>query len=287
MARTGAVISTAAFLGVATVAVLWGPGLYSRYTADPPSNTCTVSTPAAQYLRSADRTDNVAIISAVGWTLGFDEQGVTVALATAIQESGLRNLDYGDRDSVGLFQQRTSQGWGTIEQIMDPRYSATMFYQTLTKVQGWEDLSVTDAAQAVQRSGFPEAYADHEAEGRAWANALGGVEGTVSCELTEPEVTTAGAFADRVELDFPGAGYVVEVLESDGENTVLGVKPADASDQSLRRIHAWAIATASTTGAEWADLHGSLWNRDGSWAQGEPTPEWAAYQGIRVAVKTS
>lgn len=287
MARTGAVIATAAFLGVATVAVLWGPGLYSSYNAAPPSNGCTVSTPSAQYSRSAEATDNAAVIATVGWANGFDEKGVTIAVATAIQESGLRNLDHGDRDSVGLFQQRTSQGWGTVEQIMDARYSATMFYKALAKVSGWEDLRVTEAAQAVQRSGFPEAYAAHEAESRAWANALGGVEGTVSCELTAPEVTTARAYSDRVGLDFPGAGYVVEVLESDGNSTVLGVKPSDATDQSLRRLQSWAIATASTTGAEWADLHGSLWTRDGKWLQETPTQQWADYPGIRVAVKTS
>ncbi len=287
MARAGTVIATAAFLGVATVAVLWGPGLYAQRTADPPSNRCSVSTPAGNYSLSAERVNNTAIITTVGWAYGFDEQGVTVALATAIQESGLRNLDYGDRDSVGLFQQRTSQGWGTIEQIMDPRYSAAMFYTALAKVDGWEDLRVTDAAQRVQRSGFPEAYADHEAEGRAWAHALGGVEGTVSCSLTPPEVTTASAFADRVTADFPNAGYVVEVLALEGDTTVLGVKPLDATDVSLQRLQSWAIATASTTGVEWADFRGSLWNRDGHWVQGNPIPEWAEYPGIRVAVKTS
>jgi hypothetical protein len=216
MARTGAAIATAAFLGVAAVAVLWGPGIYSSYTAPPPSNRCTVSTPSAKYSRSAEATDNAAIIATVGWANGFDEKGVTVAVATAIQESGLRNLNYGDRDSVGLFQQRASQGWGTVEQILDARYSATMFYKALAKVSGWEGLRVTEAAQAVQRSGFPEAYAAHEAEARAWANALGAVEGTVNCELTSPEITTARAYADRVALDFPGAGYVVEVLVNDG-----------------------------------------------------------------------
>lgn len=287
MARPGAVIATAAFLGVAAVAVLWGPGLYSSYTAAPPSNTCTVSTPSAHFTRSAERTDNVAIIASVGWANGFDEKGVTIAVATAIQESGLRNLNYGDRDSVGLFQQRTSQGWGTVDQIMDARYSATMFYSALAKVSGWESLRVTEAAQAVQRSGFPEAYADHEAEARAWANAMGGVEGNVSCELTAPDVTTARAFSDRLALDFPSAGYVVEVLESDGNATVLGVKVPDPTDQSLKRLQSWAVATASTTGAEWADLRGTRWSRDGSWVQATPTQQWAEYPGIRVAVRTS
>lgn len=287
MARPGAVIATAAFLGVATVAVLWGPGLYASYSAAPPSNRCTVSTPSTHYSRSAESTDNVAIIATVGWANGFEEKGVTVAVATAIQESGLRNLDYGDRDSVGLFQQRTSQGWGTVEQIMDARYSATKFYSALANVSGWENLRVTEAAQAVQRSGFPEAYASHEAEARAWANAMGGVEGNVSCELTAPAVTTARAFSDRVGLDYPSAGYVVEVLESDGNTTVLGIKVSDPTDQSLKRLQSWAIATASTTSAEWVDLHGTRWNRAGSWVQSSPSQQWADYPGIRVAVRTS
>ncbi|GGK36669.1 hypothetical protein GCM10010124_31640 [Pilimelia terevasa] len=81
---------------------------------------------------------------------------------TAMQESGLRNLPGGDRDSVGLFQQRPSQGWGTVAQLRDPAYAATKFYQRLAKVPGWERMSVTDAAQAVQRSAYPNAYAKHE-----------------------------------------------------------------------------------------------------------------------------
>jgi hypothetical protein len=287
MARAGAIIATTAFVGVAAAAVVWGPGLYERYAAGPTSNQCTVTTAAGGSTLSADRIDNVAIIASVGWAYGYDEQGVTVALATAIQESGLRNLDYGDRDSVGLFQQRTSQGWGTVEQILDPRYSAAMFYLALAKVDGWQDLPVTEAAQAVQRSGFPEAYADHEAEGRAWATALSGVEGTVSCELTDAEPTTAQALTERVAIDFPDAGYVVEVLGYDEDTTVLGIRPPDASEQSLRRLKAWTISTASTTGVTWVDLEGSLWERDGSTAEGEPTPEWADYPGIRVGLQTS
>ncbi|MDT9594897.1 hypothetical protein RDV89_17545 [Nocardioides zeae] len=85
-----------------------------------------------------------------------------VALATALQESSLRNLDYGDRDSLGVFQQRPSQGWGTADQVRDIAYATTMFLERLVDVGGWEDLSLTDAAQAVQRSGFPEAYAKWE-----------------------------------------------------------------------------------------------------------------------------
>jgi hypothetical protein len=90
------------------------------------------------------------------------ERGQWVALATALQESGLRNLDYGDRDSLGLFQQRPSQGWGSPAQVRDPRYAATQFYERLVEVPGWAEMPLWKAAQTVQRSAFPLAYAKWE-----------------------------------------------------------------------------------------------------------------------------
>lgn len=105
---------------------------------------------------------NAATIVAVGERLNVPERGRVIALAAALQESGLRNLGYGDRDSLGLFQQRPSQGWGTREQILNPTYAATQFYQRLLAVPGWQQMRVTDAAQTVQRSAFPGAYARQE-----------------------------------------------------------------------------------------------------------------------------
>jgi cell wall-associated NlpC family hydrolase len=82
-----------------------------------------------------------------------------IAVAVAIQESGLRNLPGGDADSIGLFQQRPSQGWGTARQLRSPTYQAGKFYDALLKVPNWQKLPLTQAGQAVQRSGFPDAYA--------------------------------------------------------------------------------------------------------------------------------
>ncbi|MFD7552033.1 C40 family peptidase [Streptomyces sp. NPDC059816] len=101
-------------------------------------------------------------IQATGVAMKVPVRGQIVALATALQESGLRNLDYGDRDSLGLFQQRPSMGWGTPEQVRAPVYASTRFYESLLKVSGWESMTVTQAAQAVQLSGFPDAYAKWE-----------------------------------------------------------------------------------------------------------------------------
>jgi hypothetical protein len=132
----------------------------------------TTSTGLAGY--QADQLANAATIVAVGKQLTLPEQGWVVAIAAAIQESGLHNLDYGDRDSLGLFQQRPSQGWGTPAQIMDPTYAATQFYQHLLAVPGWQQMSVNDAAQTVQRSAFPNAYAPHEQAARTIVAAVSG-----------------------------------------------------------------------------------------------------------------
>ncbi|MGW0137533.1 C40 family peptidase [Streptomyces calvus] len=101
-------------------------------------------------------------IVATGISLDVPRRGQIVALATAMQESRLRNLTYGDRDSLGLFQQRPSQGWGTADQIRDPVYASERFYKALLKVHGWQQMTVTQAAQAVQKSGYPDAYAQWE-----------------------------------------------------------------------------------------------------------------------------
>ncbi|MEU8782657.1 C40 family peptidase [Streptomyces sp. NPDC048637] len=105
---------------------------------------------------------NAKTILATGVAMKVPARGQIVALATALQESGLRNLDYGDRDSLGLFQQRPSQGWGTAAQVRDPVHASTKFYEGLLKVSGWQSMSVAQAAQAVQASGFPDAYAKWE-----------------------------------------------------------------------------------------------------------------------------
>ena len=110
---------------------------------------------------------------------GLPDRAVVIALATAQQESGLRNLDYGDRDSLGLFQQRPSQGWGTPEQVQDPVYAAGKFYDGLVQVPGWETGRLTEVAQQVQLSGFPEAYQKHQAMAEDLTAAL--TDNTLTC----------------------------------------------------------------------------------------------------------
>lgn len=170
--------------GVVAVAVLAAAGVVGvrvlrHHTTPAPS--CVVSRTVGgnkpetiSYDLDIDQAANSATIAAVGKRLGLPDHAVTVALATALQESKLHNLPYGDRDSLGLFQQRPSQGWGTSSEILTPSYAAAAFYRELKKVDGWEQLPVTDAAQKVQRSGAPTAYMQWELEARTIATALTG-----------------------------------------------------------------------------------------------------------------
>jgi hypothetical protein len=109
-----------------------------------------------------EQVENARVIAAIAQNRGLPERAIVIALATAQQESSLRNLDYGDRDSLGLFQQRPSQGWGTEAQVQDPAYAAGIFYDRLLEVPGWDTGRLTDVAQTVQRSGFTEAYQQWE-----------------------------------------------------------------------------------------------------------------------------
>ncbi len=127
--------------------------------------TATLTNPGATPAGlSAEQTRNAGVIIGVGRRMGIPVRGWVIAVATALQESDLINSGAStDHDSLGLFQQRPSQGWGTPAQIMDPAYASAAFYTALRHVPGWESLPLTVAAQRVQRSAFPDAYAKHEA----------------------------------------------------------------------------------------------------------------------------
>jgi len=165
---------------LATVPLLFGAvpqAVVTSFNAEP-GMSCSPGSSVPGY--QPDQLANAAIITAVGKQLQVPAPGWVIAIAVAIQESGLRNLDHGDRDSLGLFQQRPSQGWGTPEQITNPTYAATQFYRHLQAVPGWQQMTFNAAAQAVQRSGTPDAYGHHEKDATAIVAAVAGV----SCENT-------------------------------------------------------------------------------------------------------
>lgn len=160
--------------GKATLAVVAAPvlvlgGMFALAVATLlPGGGCAAGSGAAGMSPfDGEQVGNAVTIVKVGADLGVPRRGWVIAVATAIQESDLRNIDYGDRDSLGLFQQRPSQGWGTPAQVIDPVYAATAFYRALLRVPDWQTLPLTQAAQAVQRSAYPDAYAPHEAAATA------------------------------------------------------------------------------------------------------------------------
>jgi len=146
---------------------------------------------------SAEQVRNAAIIIRVGQEMGVPPRGWIIAVATAMQESTLRNLGHlgpnNDHDSLGLFQQRPSQGWGTPEQIMDPEYASRRFYEKLLTIDGWERMRLTDAAQAVQVSAYPDAYARWEDDATELVNILTGGAGLAGAWMDPDNLRCAGA----------------------------------------------------------------------------------------------
>ena len=187
------VAGAAAVYGVRAV----GPG--RRHAAGPP---CAATSGTSAFSFQLDQAQNATTIAAVGKRLGLADHAVTIALAAALQESRLRNLPYGDLDSLGLFQQRPSQGWGTPAQIRTPSYAAGAFFAHLARVPGWQGMAVADAAQAVQHSAAPTAYAQWEAQARVMAEALTGeVPAGFSCRVRVGGAPPADALAMTRALD--------------------------------------------------------------------------------------
>lgn len=161
---------------------------------------CRVAVGSTTYTLDTEQAAHATTIAAVGKRLAMPDHAVTVGLAAALQESGLHNLSRGDRDSVGLFQQRPSQGWGTRSELMTPHYAAAAFFRRLALVAGWQNLSVTDAAQEVQHSGSPNAYARWESEARALAEATTGEAAAgLTCRFRVPHTPSVnGALEHRM-----------------------------------------------------------------------------------------
>jgi hypothetical protein len=149
----------------------------------PDPEQCQATAAGRTVVLSTEQAENASLIAAIGVRRGLPARAVSIALATAYQESKIRNLSHGDRDSLGLFQQRPSQGWGTEAQVQDPYHSINAFYDALAKIPNYKRLRITEAAQRVQRSGFPEAYEAHAPDARTLASVLTGYSpgGLFSC----------------------------------------------------------------------------------------------------------
>ncbi|WP_127498729.1 M23 family metallopeptidase [Actinoplanes solisilvae] len=170
-----------------------------------------------------DQIRNAAVIINVGADLKLPPRAWVIAVATSMQESGLTNLGYlgrerNDHDSQGLFQQRPSAGWGSVAQIRDPVYAATKFYSKLKTVDGWEEMSLTDAAQKVQISAYPDAYAKHEPLATQIVNQLADGAANAVGSSTTMVCASAGQVA--------ASGYTLPVPESVGSGFRTASRPS-------------------------------------------------------------
>jgi hypothetical protein len=259
-------------LGAGVVAV---DGLSRTVTPFFAADTCSATVEGRTVDLSPEQAQNAGLIAATAVARGLPARAASIALATAYQESRLVNVAHGDRDSLGLFQQRPSMGWGTQAQVQDPTYATNKFYDELVKVEGYRELEVTQAAQAVQRSGFPEAYADHEADARVLASAFSGNSpGAFSCRLGSDVGTASAALvasgltsrAEAVRRDVravfgdvplggfaPGGvqdGHSVDSAHYDGRAVDIFVRPISAAN----KIAGWAIASYLVSQAERLDI---------------------------------
>jgi hypothetical protein len=240
--------------GLAVIAVIAGVGIGVLKTTGTlgfgPTGDCSATVNGHTVEIDAEQAENATLIASVAIERGMPARATSIALATAMQESKLRNLGGGDRDSVGLFQQRPSQGWGTRAQLMDRVFATNAFFDALQKVHGYESMEITVAAQQVQRSAYPDAYAAHEEDARALASALTGYSpATFSCDLSggapsKDTVRTAEGLtgrAARVREDLLsrfGNGLGVHVQHGTGGTALL----VDTHAHAEPRIFGWALA---------------------------------------------
>ena len=211
--------------------VLLNDKLRERIGDEVTSKRCTVQGADGSVSLTAEQAQMASVVIAASLERGLPERAAVIALATAYQESSLRNLDHGDRDSLGLFQQRPDPRfeWGTAEQIMDPWYSSLRFYEELVKFPDWETADINDQAQAVQRSGHPEAYRKHVPKAEILAAAgHGSAREAVTCMQPADLSSPISAPVEEVLSHVPG----VEVT-----TTETSVKFTAPDEQTL-----WAAA---------------------------------------------
>lgn len=284
----GAVVVVLALLGVlaaVVVSVVW----ILRMLGDPPVlvEHCAVEldtgSGASRATLAPDQTAHAALFAAMAEQRGLPARAVTIAIATGMQESRLRNIDYGDRDSLGLFQQRPSQGWGAEAQVMDPVYATGAFYDVLVTIEGYPALPITEAAQAVQRSGFPDAYAQHERMSRLFASALTGhAPASMVCVLSEAEPAADDDLADVLAATFAllerdwGTDVAARAELTDSSLTVDLTGHGDDAERLQWAVAHWGVATAQETGIAHVAVDGLRWDRsaglDAAWLADETAP---------------
>jgi hypothetical protein len=240
----------------------------------PGQQRCVATAGTGSVTVDLDQAHYASIIAGLSVRRGLSPRAASIALATAYQESGIRNLDYGDRDSLGLFQQRPSQGWGTAKQVRDPYHATGRFYSALVKIKDWETDDINDVAQKVQRSGHPEAYRDHEADARVLASVLTGQSpGGLTCLDRRNKAGNAPGLATALGKTF---GSLVD-RRSGSVVTVA----ATSSRLAWAYAH-FAVANAAYYGVTTVRVGDQLWQTETlnlpSWAAASPAMDAEAVE---------
>jgi hypothetical protein len=219
----------------------------------PGEERCVANANDRSVVLDLDQAYYTSIVVGLSVRRGLAPRAGSIAMATVYQESGIRNLDHGDRDSVGLFQQRPSQGWGSEEQLMDPYYATTKFYNALVKVKGWESRDITKVAQEVQRSAYPDAYKDHEPDARVLASSLSGQsEHAFTCLVRDTGVGDAAALATSLETTF----------RVDTKTTDKVVTISAKNDRAAWAYAQYAVANAGRHGVVSVEVDDRVWRTD-------------------------
>jgi hypothetical protein len=219
----------------------------------PGEERCVATVGGRSVVLDPDQAYYTSIVVGLSVRRGLAPRAASIAMATVYQETGIRNLDYGDRDSVGLFQQRPSAGWGSEKQLMDPYYATTKFYNALERVKNWESRDITKVAQAVQRSAYPDAYKDHEPDARVLASALSGQTGRAFTCLVQGEAAgDADELADSLRTTFRSKASVKDKV----------VTMTATSDRRAWAYAQYAVANAGRHGVVSVAVHDRVWTTD-------------------------
>jgi hypothetical protein len=249
---------------IAGVVVLWSS--YQKVPL-PIDDRCEATAGGRTTTVDPEQARNAAIIAGMSIKRGLIARAASIALTTAYQESGIRNLDYGHADSLGLFQQRPSKGWGTTAQIMDPWYSTNQFYKTMVRIKHWQTKDINNVAQAVQRSAYPEAYRKHVDKARTLASSLTGeTPASFTCVVSSPKAADASGMKAFLTKTL---GTTVTIT---AEDTKLRVQTS--SPQNAWAVAHLAIANTGNYGLASATVGTYTWTHStsglASWA-GSPT----------------
>ena len=278
--RAVAVTGSALVLAVAGYAAYTG---FGHGGPPPPAPGCQAGTGAAAISLDTGQAGIAATIAGVAARQRLPRRAVTIAYAAALQESQMQNLAYGDLDSVGVFQQRPSQGWGTASELKDPVYASTRFFDALVQVHGYTKMPVDQAAQDVQHSADGTAY-------QQWAPLAAALSGyftgapphDVSCWYTPPARADLAAATRQLTQTFGPqgqAGVVIRITTDRSDKNQNGsVAVVHARQDAAWTVVGWLVAHAQDygisdvryAGYEWNAADGSMgWRRAGP-AQGQP-----------------